>query len=108
VLGCGLCCVCVCSLVLAHAQHHPCCTCLASLSCTAAAAASAGLHGWQWLFLLEGIPPALLGLVVLAMVPDRPAEARWLSDNEKQLLAEDVSRKRGMGVGQLWGAGGQQ
>jgi len=39
-----------------------------------------GLEGWQWLFLLEGIPAVILGLVV---IPDRPRNARWLSSAEK-------------------------
>jgi ACS family tartrate transporter-like MFS transporter len=45
-----------------------------------------GLQGWQWLFLLEGVPAVLLGLVVLAVLPNRPGEARWLSEGEKAWL----------------------
>lgn len=41
-----------------------------------------GLAGWQWLFLLEGIPAMLLGLVVLVWLPNRPQQARWLSEAE--------------------------
>jgi|SRR5579871_4110878 len=41
------------------------------------------LSGWQWLFLLEGLPSVLLGFVVLWRMPDRPSKARWLSDGEK-------------------------
>ena len=37
-----------------------------------------GLRGWQWLFLLEGIPSVLVGLAVLRLLPDRPRDARWL------------------------------
>jgi len=44
------------------------------------------LAGWQWLFLLEGIPAVLLGLVVLAILPNGPQQARWLSDSEKAWL----------------------
>ncbi|KDB07169.1 major facilitator superfamily MFS_1 [Burkholderia sp. lig30] len=47
-----------------------------------------GLRGWQWLFMLEGLPAALLGLAVLARLDDRPADARWLSDDEKHALAQ--------------------
>jgi ACS family tartrate transporter-like MFS transporter len=43
----------------------------------------AGLAGWQWLFLLEAIPALLMGIVVLLVLPDRPRQARWLSDAEK-------------------------
>jgi MFS transporter, ACS family, tartrate transporter len=56
----------------------------------------AGLKGWQWLFLLEGIPAVLMGLVVLLALPDRPQKARWLSDEEKAWLQarldEDLAR----------------
>ncbi|KPL67815.1 hypothetical protein SZ64_06615 [Erythrobacter sp. SG61-1L] len=56
-----------------------------------------GMRGWQWLFLLEGIPSVLVGLAVLARLPDRPADARWLADDERALiearLAHDEARK---------------
>jgi len=42
-----------------------------------------GLAGWQWLFLLEGIPAVLLGGVVLFVLPNRPGEVQWLSAAEK-------------------------
>jgi len=45
-----------------------------------------GLAGWQWLFILEGLPTVALGLVVLALLPNRPDEARWLGDDEKRWL----------------------
>jgi ACS family tartrate transporter-like MFS transporter len=44
------------------------------------------LHGWQWMFLLEGAPSVLLGLAVLVWLPDRPAKASWLSAEEKQVI----------------------
>src|ERR671911_674681 len=37
-----------------------------------------GLQGWQWLFLLEGVPSVLVGVAVLWLLPDRPRDARWL------------------------------
>ena len=40
------------------------------------------LHGWQWLFLLEGLPSLLLGIGVLFALPDKPSNARWLSEEE--------------------------
>jgi len=46
-----------------------------------------GLHGWQWLFLLEGLPSVLLGLAVLVWMPDRPSAAAWLNDGEKRAVA---------------------
>lgn len=44
----------------------------------------AGLHGWQWLFLIEGAPSCLLAFVILFVLPDRPAKASWLSADEKR------------------------
>lgn len=46
----------------------------------------AGLHGWQWMFLIEGLPSIVLGGVVLARLVDLPADAKWLDDGEKRLL----------------------
>jgi ACS family tartrate transporter-like MFS transporter len=46
-----------------------------------------GLAGWQWLFLLEGIPPVVLGFGVLAFLPDHPAGSRWLSVDQRDWLA---------------------
>ena len=43
-------------------------------------------HGWQWLFLVEGIPAILVGLLVLAKLDDRIETVRWLTDDEKALL----------------------
>ncbi|HXL99904.1 MAG TPA: MFS transporter, partial [Rhizomicrobium sp.] len=51
-----------------------------------------GLHGWQWLFILEGLPSCLLAFAVLAWLPDNPARATWLSDGEKQVLAAAHAR----------------
>ena len=45
-----------------------------------------GLHGWQWLLVVEGLPSLLLALVLIAALPDRPATARWLSDSERTWL----------------------
>ncbi|HEX5222486.1 MAG TPA: MFS transporter [Verrucomicrobiae bacterium] len=46
----------------------------------------AGLAGWQWLFLIEGIPAVLLGVVVLLVLPNRPQNARWLSRAQKDWI----------------------
>jgi ACS family tartrate transporter-like MFS transporter len=45
-----------------------------------------GLAGWQWLFLIEGLPAVAMGLLFLLVLPDRPASADWLSTEEKQAL----------------------
>jgi ACS family tartrate transporter-like MFS transporter len=46
-----------------------------------------GLHGWQWMFIAEGLPSLLLGVIVFLWLPDTPATARWLTPDEKQLIA---------------------
>src|SRR3954469_18409080 len=48
----------------------------------------AGLHDWQWLFLLEGIPAIIAGVLVFLKLPDGPDEAGWLDDDERRWLAE--------------------
>jgi ACS family tartrate transporter-like MFS transporter len=51
-----------------------------------------GLAGWQWLFLLEGIPAIVLGTVVLFYMTEQPEDARWLSDDERSTLVEALRR----------------
>ena len=43
----------------------------------------AGLTGWEWLFLIEGLPAVLFGLITLKVLISRPEEARWLNDDER-------------------------
>jgi len=50
-----------------------------------------GLAGWQWMFLIEGLPCLLLGVLALKLVPDRPADADWLSADEKRRLEQDLA-----------------
>lgn len=49
-----------------------------------------GLAGWQWMFLLEGIPSILVGIVVLFYLDDRITGARWLSAGEKSILERNI------------------
>jgi ACS family tartrate transporter-like MFS transporter len=42
-----------------------------------------GLKGWQWLFFLEALPAIILGIIVLCTLPNRPKDAKWLSEREK-------------------------
>ena len=49
-----------------------------------------GLTGWQWLFLLEGIPAVVLGFVVLGYLTDSPDKAEWLEPDERRWLTERV------------------
>jgi sugar phosphate permease len=53
-------------------------------------AGSAGLAGWQWVFLAEGLPCIVLGVLTLFLLSDRPADAPWLSADEKRLLASEL------------------
>jgi MFS transporter, ACS family, tartrate transporter len=52
-----------------------------------------GISGWQWLFLLEGVPPLFLALAVLKFLPDRPPDASWLSQDEKAHIADHLVRE---------------
>ena len=53
----------------------------------------AGLRGWQWLFLLEGLPTVLLGVAMFWLLPDAPASARWLSEDERSWLAQKLAHE---------------
>ena len=46
-----------------------------------------GLAGWQWLYIIEGVPAVVLGLVCLVALTDRPVEARWLAPEQRHWLA---------------------
>lgn len=50
-----------------------------------------GLAGWQWLFLLEGLPPVLYSLVILRFLPDGPSDAKWLTSAEKDWIAHRLA-----------------
>jgi ACS family tartrate transporter-like MFS transporter len=49
-----------------------------------------GLAGWQWLFLVEGLPAVLFSFVILKMLPDSPAKAAWLTPEEKAWLQSQL------------------
>jgi ACS family tartrate transporter-like MFS transporter len=55
---------------------------------------AAGLAGWQWLFLVEGIPAVVLGVVALVYLTDGPARARWLPADEKAWLLDALAKER--------------
>lgn len=52
----------------------------------------AGFHGWQWLFVLQGLPASVLGVLAFFYLQDSPAHAKWLSPKEKQQLHEDLAQ----------------
>ncbi len=55
---------------------------------------TAGLAGWQWLFLAQGLPTVLVGLAVLAWLPDRPATVSWLTPAERDWIEEELAREQ--------------
>lgn len=55
-----------------------------------------GLHGWQWLFLVEGFPAVVLGLMALVVLTDRPEQASWLPAADREWLARTMSVERAL------------
>lgn len=51
----------------------------------------AGMAGWQWLFIFEGLPTVLLALAVMVLMTDRPEQAKWLNAEERQWLVEQMA-----------------
>ena len=64
-----------------------------------------GLKGWQWLFIVEGLPAMILGVIALKFLDDRPEDASWLSKKERQalgnMLAAEAKATRDVGYAQL-------
>jgi len=54
----------------------------------------AGLHGWQWLLVAEGLPATLLGFVCLFTLTDRPEQAEWLNPQERSCLTQALAAER--------------
>ncbi len=54
----------------------------------------AGLRGWQWLYLIEGLPALLLAPVVAFYLQDRAAEGRWLDNNQREWLVDRLGREQ--------------
>jgi ACS family tartrate transporter-like MFS transporter len=50
-----------------------------------------GLAGWKWLFVLEGLPVAVLGVITLFVLTEKPEDAMWLTADERQLVRERVA-----------------
>lgn len=53
-----------------------------------------GMRGWHWLFILEGIPAVLLGIACLFVLTDRPAQAKWLSEEQRGWLVHKLEEER--------------
>ncbi len=64
-----------------------------------------GIAGWRWLLLLEGLPACALGLYTLYALPDRPRDARWLTDVQKAALEARLAEENHPGASHnLWAA----
>ncbi|WP_186066261.1 MFS transporter [Burkholderia gladioli] len=50
----------------------------------------AGFHGWQWMFMIEAVPAVLVGIATLLYLDNGIAQAKWLSQREKQLLQDEI------------------
>jgi ACS family tartrate transporter-like MFS transporter len=55
-----------------------------------------GLHGWQWLFLIEGLPAVILGVLALRLLTDRPEQAAWLPDADREWLTTTMNEERAL------------
>jgi len=53
-----------------------------------------GLRGWRWLFILEGVPAVLLGIVTLVYLTDRPQEAQWLKPHERDWITRTLKQEK--------------
>ncbi len=53
-----------------------------------------GLVGWQWAYIAWGIPAVILGVIVFFFLTDRPAQARWLKDDEREALEAELAREK--------------
>jgi ACS family tartrate transporter-like MFS transporter len=53
-----------------------------------------GLHGWQWMFIGEGIPTTLVGITVMWVLTERPSQAKWLTDAEKSWLEAELASEK--------------
>jgi ACS family tartrate transporter-like MFS transporter len=52
-----------------------------------------GLHGWQWLYIIEGIPAILLGVLTPILMTDRPSHAKWLETDEREWLTKTMDEE---------------
>jgi ACS family tartrate transporter-like MFS transporter len=53
-----------------------------------------GMRGWRWLFVLEGIPAIIFGIITVWYLTDWPAEANWLPDDEKFWITQELKREK--------------
>jgi ACS family tartrate transporter-like MFS transporter len=55
---------------------------------------SLGLHGWQWLFVMEALPPIIMAMVLWTLLTDRPDQAKWLRPDQRTWLNERLASER--------------
>jgi MFS transporter, ACS family, tartrate transporter len=55
---------------------------------------TAGLHGWQWLFIVEGLPACVAAIAFLKLLPDGPADASWLTDSERRFVSSAMAAEQ--------------
>src|SRR5476649_2558570 len=53
----------------------------------------AGIKGWQWLFIIEGLPSLILGVVILVLLRNKPSDVKWLTESEKKIIETNVARE---------------
>jgi len=52
-----------------------------------------GLNGWRWIFVIEGIGPIILGIITIFFLTDRPEQARWLPEDERNWIVAELQRE---------------
>ena len=63
-----------------------------------------GMSGWQWVFLIEGMPTVILGIITFFYLTDHPTQAKWLNDSEKALLANEIQHHQAASTHSGFGA----
>ena len=67
-----------------------------------------GLPGWRWVYILEGIPAVIFGVITIFYLTDRPQQAKWLPEDEKQWIVGELAREKELkmaaGRARLWDA----
>src|SRR5215813_7552678 len=52
-----------------------------------------GLSGWRWIFIIEGIPPIILGIITIFYLTDWPQQARWLREDERNWISRELQEE---------------
>ena len=57
-----------------------------------------GLEGWQWIYIVWGLPAVLLGVAVFFLMPDHPRHAKWLTPEEREALENELAAEKAKGA----------